>query len=92
MKRLFISQPMRGKTDEEILKERVFKVTGEECDVIETFMPIFSPETKPLVYLSQPIKDLVTADIAIFIGDCKNYRGCRIKNTCTVEYGIDIIK
>ena len=64
MKRLFISQPMRGKTDTEILTERTF---------------------------ARSIKDLATADIAIFIGEWKNYRGCRIEHLCAVEYGIDII-
>lgn len=43
MKKLFISQPMRGKTDEEILKERkvliadVYMKTHEEIEVIESF-------------------------------------------------------
>ena len=43
MKKLFISQPMRGKTDEEILKERkvliadVYMKTHEEIEVIDSF-------------------------------------------------------
>ena len=43
MKKLFISQPMRGKTDEEILKERKALIakaeerTGEKFEVLETF-------------------------------------------------------
>lgn len=43
MKKLFISQPMRGKTDEEILKERkalmadVYMKTHEEIEVIKSF-------------------------------------------------------
>jgi len=42
MKKLFISQPMRGKTDEEILKERkvliadVCMKTHEEIEVIKS--------------------------------------------------------
>lgn len=42
-KKLFVSQPMRGKTDEEILKERkvliadVYMKTHEEIEVIESF-------------------------------------------------------
>lgn len=44
MKKLFISQPMRGKTDEEILKERkvltadVHMKTHEEIEVIKSFL------------------------------------------------------
>ena len=43
VKKLFISQPMRGKTDEEILKERkaliadVYMKTHEEIEVIKSF-------------------------------------------------------
>lgn len=98
MKRIFISQPMRGKTDTEILKERVFAIAkaqvliGEQFEVIDTFYTDFHPNANPLEYLARSIKDLATADIAIFIGDWKNYRGCRIEHLCAVEYGIDIIE
>nr|DAO80397.1 MAG TPA: protein of unknown function (DUF4406) [Caudoviricetes sp.] len=98
MKRLFISQPMRGKTDTEILKERVFAIakaqalTSEEIEVIGSFYNDFNPNAKPLEYLARSIEDLATADIAIFIGDWKNYRGCRIEHLCAVEYGIDRIE
>ena len=43
MKKLFISQPMRGKTDEEILAERekavasAEKLLGEKVEVIDSF-------------------------------------------------------
>lgn len=98
MKRLFISQPMRGKTDTKILKERAFAIakaqalTGEELEVIDTFYNDFHPNANPLEYLARSIKDLATADIAIFIGDWKNYRGCRIEHLCAVEYGINRIE
>lgn len=98
MKRLFISQPMRGKTDAEILTERTFaiyeaqKLKGEEFEVIDTFYKDFHPDAKPLEYIARSIKDLATADIAIFIGEWKNYRGCRIEHLCAVEYGIDTIE
>lgn len=98
MKRIFISQPMRGKTDTEILNERFFAIAkaqvliGEEFEVIDTFYTDFHPNANPLEYLARSIKDLATADIAIFIGDWKNYRGCRIEHLCAVEYGIDIFE
>ena len=43
MKKLFISQPMNGKSDEEIKKERqeallqVAEVCGEEVELIDSF-------------------------------------------------------
>ena len=44
MKKLFISQPMRGKTDEEILRERNEAITiakdimKDDIEVIDSFM------------------------------------------------------
>lgn len=47
MKRIFISQPMKDKTDEQILKERerAFsavkeKFNGEDVEVIDSFFPV----------------------------------------------------
>ena len=52
MKRLFISQPMRGKTDEQIMAEREKAIQkakeylGEEIEVIDTFYTDFSKDAK----------------------------------------------
>ena len=54
MKKLFISQPMRGKTDEEIIKERkaliadVYMKTHEEFGVIESFFEDAPDDATPL--------------------------------------------
>lgn len=98
MKKLFISQPMRGKTDEEIKIERenainqARKIIGEEVEVLETFFEDFRPDAKPLHYLAKSLEYLADADVVIFIGDWKNYRGCKIEHECAVEYGIDRIE
>lgn len=97
MKKLFISQPMRGKTDEEILKEREIAiekardVLGEDVEVLETFFDDFSADAKPLEYLARSIKFLAKADVAYFADGWENARGCKIEHECAVEYGIDII-
>ena len=95
MKRLFISQPMRGKTDEQILAERekaVKEYLGEEVEVIDTFYTDFPEGTKPLEYLARSIKDLATADIAYFAPGWNEFRGCKIEHICAVEYGMDRIE
>lgn len=69
--KLFISQPMAGKTDKEILdeRERVIRNVKElfpdqEIEVIDSF---FDGEPKtPLWYLGESIKLLGQADIAYF--------------------------
>ncbi|MBE6061860.1 MAG: DUF4406 domain-containing protein [Clostridium sulfidigenes] len=97
-KKLFISQPMRGKTDEEILHERkkaiseAREITGEDIEVLDTFFTDFSEDAKPLQYLARSIEFLAKADIAYFAPGWETARGCKIEHECAVEYGIDRIE
>lgn len=98
MKKLFISQPMRDKTDEEILAESeraiesAKKHLGEDVEVIDSFFKDAPHDAKPLWYLAKSIELLATADVAYFCKDWDKYRGCKIENTCAIEYGIDVIE
>lgn len=98
MKKLFISQPMRGKTDEEILQEREKAVAaaekhlGEKVEVIDSFFQNAPAEAKPLWFLGKSLELLSTADVAYFAPGWKEARGCRIENTCAIEYGITVIE
>lgn len=96
--KLFISQPMRDKTDKEIKSERnriINKVKerypDEEIEVIDSFFENSPHDAKPLWFLGKSLELLSTADIAYFAEGWKNYRGCRIEHTCAMEYGIKII-
>lgn len=97
MKRLFISQPMRGKTDAEILAVRnkaiksAEKHLGEKVEVIDSFFRDAPVEAKPLWFLGKSLELLATADVAYFAEGWKNARGCKIENQCAIEYGIDIV-
>ena len=97
MKRLFISQPMRGKTNEEILLERSKAINyaqsllNEDLDVIDSFFQDAPVDAKPLWYLGKSIELLATADAVIFIDGWSNARGCIIEHECAVRYGIPII-
>ncbi len=96
MKKLFISQPMRGKTDEEILAERKNAIASaehylnEEVEVIDSFFDDFNG--RPLEFLAKSIALLATADIAYFAEGWENARGCKIERECAEKYGIDIIE
>lgn len=98
MKKLFISQPMKGKTNEEIRKEREVaiscakKITGDEVEVIDSFFENAPAEAKPLWYLGESLKLLSTADVAYFATGWENARGCKIEHTCTLQYGINVIE
>lgn len=98
MKRLFISQPMRGKTDEEILAvrkkaiESAEKLVGELVEVIDSFFQAAPADAKPLRFLGKSLELLATADAAYFAEGWKEARGCRIEHTCAVEYNIGRIE
>lgn len=97
MKRLFISQPMRGKTNEEILAVREKAIEsaernlGEKVEVIDSFFKDAPVDANPLWYLAKSLELLSTADVAYFAKDWEKYRGCRIENTCAIEYGIELV-
>ena len=98
MKKLFISQPMRGKTDEEILAVRAQaiqsakRVLGEEVEVIDSFIHGTPSDAKPLWYLGKSLELLSTADIAYFAKGWEDARGCRIEHECAIEYGITTVE
>ena len=98
MKKLFISQPMRGKTDAEILAEREKAVAsaerhlGEKVEVIDSLFQNDPVEAKPLWFLGKSLELLSTADVAYFAKGWEEARGCRIENTCAIEYGITVIE
>ena len=97
MKRLFISQPMNGKTDEEILAVRAKAIKsaekhlGESVEVIDSFFQSAPADARPLWFLGKSLELLSTADVAYFAKGWENARGCKIENTCAVEYGIETI-
>ena len=64
MKKLFISQPMKDKTNEEILKERqdVLK-SFHDVQEIDSFFSDAPHDANPLWFLGESIKLLSEADI-----------------------------
>lgn len=94
MKKLFISQPMIDRTDEQIYEERKQALAeaqnelGEEVELIDSFC---KEERTPLGYLAYSIECLAQADIAYFCKGWQDYRGCLIENECASKYGIQTI-
>ena len=101
MKKIFISQPMRGLTDEEILDKRqeimknAEKVIKEPVELIDSFIEDYPEEINkhiPVFYLGKSIQFLSQADVAYFGGDWRNARGCKIEHEVAKQYGIEIIE
>ena len=99
--KVFISQVMRGLTDEEILKTReeaikfakttIGLASGDTIEIIDSFFQSAPAEAKPLWFLGKSLELLSTADVCLFVGDWENARGCRIEHECCVQYGISRI-
>ena len=99
MKKLFISQPMKGKSENEIMKERESAirraelVIGEEVEVIDSYFTEDEPQgvNSGLWWLGKSLLLLATADIVYFAQGWDKARGCKIEHACAEEYGIRII-
>ena len=97
MKKLFISQPMCGRTDEEIIEERrlaikeVEALLKEPVEELETFFDDFGLGTKPLEYIARSIEFMAKADVVYFAKEWEEARGCKIEYQCATEYGLTII-
>jgi hypothetical protein len=96
MKKIFISQPMRGKTNEEILAERSIAVEkakeklGEDVEVIDTFFNNFNGNR--LQFLGKSITErLAVADAAVFAGDWREYDGCKCENYIAKRYKVPCV-
>lgn len=96
-KKLFISQPMNGLSDDAILAKRkqiseIFKKKG--YDIIDTFFteePGKEIVAYPLYYLGKSISSMAEADVAFFCKGYKDARGCRMEHAIAKEYGVTII-
>jgi len=93
--KLFISQPMRDKTNEEIKveRERLIKrvkayYANEEIEVIDSFFENAPHDAKPLWFLGKSFILLSGADVAIFAPGWDKYRGCKMEHEACVAYGI----
>lgn len=93
MSKVFISQPMRDKTDEQIKEEReaalkrLRREYTEPMVLIDSFFEEAPHDASPLWYLGESIKLLGEADYVFFCKDWEKYRGCTIEHECAVRYG-----
>lgn len=72
MKKLFISQPMRGKTDEEILAvrkkaiESAEKLIDEPVEVIDSFFRAAPANAKPLWFFGKILRIVSNCRCSVF--------------------------
>lgn len=84
MKKLFISQPMKGKTNEEIEAERAKAIEAakialeDDVEVIDSFFKNAPVDARPLWFLGKSLELLSTADVAYFAKDWEKFRGLKL--------------
>lgn len=99
-----ISQPMNGRTNEEIKATRnraVQYLTSKGYVVINSFFvngksieKIISErgvKNKPLYYLAKSLEQMAQCDTVYFCKDWENSRGCPIEHSAAFSYGLKIM-
>ena len=99
-----LSQPMAGKTEEEIVKTREKAIKALEDMGYEVVNTLFTDEwyskekmeergvvNIPLCFLAKSIENMSLCDVAYFCNGWQCARGCRIEHDVAIAYGIQII-
>lgn len=104
MKKAMLSQPMGGKTDEEIITTRERAVSTLEARGYEIVNTLFTDEWYnhenmeargvvqiPLCFLAKSLESMSLCHAAYFCKGWENARGCRIEHEAAKAYGLEII-
>ena len=99
-----LSQPMAGKTNEEIVatREKAIKaLTSKGYEVVNTLITDewYNPENMekrgvvqiPLCFLAKSLENMSLCHAAYFCKGWENARGCRIEHEAAKAYGLEII-
>lgn len=92
MLKVFISQPMNGKTNKEIYNERkhlIDKLNKNGYEVIDSV--IEDEVNNPVYLLGESIKLLSEADYIYMMDGWDNGRGCRIEKLVADSYNIPVL-
>ena len=103
MKKAMLSQPMAGKTNEEIVatREKAISVLKEKgYEIVNTLFTDewYSKDAMtergvvqiPLCFLAKSLENMSRCHAAYFCNGWENARGCRIEHEAAVAYGLEI--
>lgn len=103
--KVFISQPMRDKTDEQIRTEReeaVKKIKAlyknYDVEILDTILNdsneinLESQNSRSMYYLGKLIQYMRDADLVYFMKYWKDYRGCRVEHYVAEQYGLKMME
>lgn len=99
-----LSQPMAGKTDEEIIATRERAVSALKEKGYEVVNTLFTDEWYsrehmeargvvqiPLCFLAKSLENMANCHAVYFCKGWEDARGCRIEHDAAVAYGMSII-
>ena len=100
-----LSQPMAGKSEEEIISARNHAISVLESMGYEVVNTLFTDEwynkesmqkrgvtNPPLCFLAKSLENMSLCHAAYFCKSWENARGCRIEHDAAVAYGLSIIE
>ena len=103
-KKAMLSQPMNGKSDDEIIDTRekaIAVLTGMGYEIVNTMFTDewYSQKSMeergvvqiPLCFLAKSLENMSLCHAAYFCKGWENARGCKIEHDAAVAYGLDII-
>lgn len=104
MKKAMLSQPMAGKTNEEIVATREKAIKFLESNGYEIVNTLFTDEWYsqekmaergvvqiPLCFLAKSLENMSLCHVAYFCKGWEKTRGCKIEHDAAVAYGLEVI-
>ena len=103
-KKAMLSQPMAGKTEQEIVDTRNSAIAALEAMGYEVVNTLFTDEWYsrenlknrgvvqiPLCFLAKSLENMSLCHAAYFCKGWENARGCRIEHDVAAAYGLEIL-
>ena len=103
-KKAMLSQPMAGKTEQEIIETRERAIATLKAEGYEIVNTLFTDEWSskeameergvvqiPLCFLAKSIEKMSLCHAAYFCKGWENARGCRIEHEAAKAYGLEIL-
>ncbi len=104
-KKAMLSQPMAGRTEQEIIATRDRAIAELERRGYEIVNTLFTDEWYsqekmtergvvqiPLCFLAKSLENMSLCHTAYFCRGWKDARGCRIEHDAAVAYGLEVIE
>lgn len=95
--KVFVSQPMRNRSEDDILKERDTILERAKTEIggdVREIPSYFGNEINadPLKNLGRSIMLIADADIVAFAEGWRAYRGCCVEHMCAESYGKRVLE